>query len=314
MFKHLSLLAVALFGPAFLYASDSKAETKSISQGRATTITEEISDCRRGRTSGVGKIQAMDGKVFTVPAKVQYAPSKFATDLHNSCANVRPRSIAEIDADEVPISVIDPDGTVITGLLFADNYFELYINGKLVGVDAVPFTPFNASIVRFRVKKPYVIAVQLVDWEENLGLGTEQNRGTRYHAGDGGFVAHLSDGTKTDGSWKALPHYVSPIKALNSAKAIDDQTRDTAHLPSGRIGCSEDCYAVHWPVPDGWQELDFDASAWPDASVYSNDTVGVNNKPSYMNFEDQFIGQGAKFIWSSNLVLDNGVLVRKIVK
>ncbi|MBF4391740.1 hypothetical protein EAY32_28175, partial [Vibrio anguillarum] len=78
------------------------------------------------------------------------------------------------------------NGEEITGYIFADNYFELYINGQLVAVDTVPFTPFNSSIVKFKVNKPYTIAVKVIDWEENLGLGTEDNRGKAFHPGDGG--------------------------------------------------------------------------------------------------------------------------------
>ena len=43
--------------------------------------------------------------------------------------------------------------------IFADNYFELYVNGKLLGVDAIPFTPFNSSVVRFKANRPFTIAV-----------------------------------------------------------------------------------------------------------------------------------------------------------
>ena len=48
--------------------------------------------------------------------------------------------------------------------------------------------------------------------------------------------------------------------------------------------------------------------------TYSNAAVGVDNKPSYTNFSEIFIGAEAQFIWSSNLVLDNLVLVRKTVE
>ena len=33
---------------------------------------------------------------------------------------------------------------------------------------------------------------------------------------------------------------------------------------------------------------DFDDSAWPSAVTFSNETVGVNNKPGYTNFTDIF--------------------------
>lgn len=296
-----------------LLAPGSMATEKSISQGQAQTVKQSISLCQKGRVSAVGAVTAMDGKVFTVPAVVHYERKNLAVDLHNGCRGVKPSSIGDVDLNAVPIVAIDADGDVVTGLIFADNYFELYVNGQLIGVDAIPFTPFNASIIRFRVKRPYVIAVKLVDWEENLGLGTEQNRGTRYHAGDGGFVASFSDGTVTDSSWQAYPYYVAPIADLKDAQAIDDVSRDTSKLPAGRIGCTTNCYGVHYPVPGDWSAVNFDASHWPMASEYTNRTVGVNNKPAYMNFKDQFIDKGAKFIWSPNLVTDNLVLVRKVI-
>ena len=60
----------------------------------------------------------------------------------------------------------------------------------------------------------------------------------------------------------------------------------------------------------------FDDSVWPAAATFTNDTVGVKNKESFMNFKDVFDTEGADadFIWSSNLVLDNLVLLRKTVK
>ncbi len=51
-----------------------------------------------------------------------------------------------------------------TGYLFADNYFELYVNGVVVGKDRVPFTEINSSIVPFRVLRPFTFAGKLVDW------------------------------------------------------------------------------------------------------------------------------------------------------
>jgi len=61
---------------------------------------------------------------------------------------------------------------------------------------------------------------------------------------------------------------------------------------------------------------DFDDSAWPAAVTYTNDTVGVNNKPAYTNFTDVFDtpDADASFIWSSNLVLDNLVLLRTTIE
>ena len=69
-------------------------------------------------------------------------------------------------------------------------------------------------------------------------------------------------------------------------------------------------------MPVNWAAPDFDDSAWPMATTYTNDTVGVRNKPAYMNFTPAFDtpGADAQFIWSSHLILDNLVLVRKTIR
>jgi hypothetical protein len=63
-------------------------------------------------------------------------------------------------------------------------------------------------------------------------------------------------------------------------------------------------------VPADWFSKTFNHASWPNASTYTEAQVGVNNKPAYTNFPAQFGGRGAQFIWSSNLVLDNEVIVR----
>lgn len=150
----------------------------SITQGLAKTLESNLFTCENGRSrvAGVGEIADSQGKVWTVPADNHFTTAPKAVDLYEECANITPQSIADIDQASIPVAVIDADGEEITGYIFADNYFELYINGTLVAVDTVPFTPFNSSIVKFKVSKPYTIAVKVIDWEENLGLGTEDNR------------------------------------------------------------------------------------------------------------------------------------------
>ena len=67
-------------------------------------------------------------------------------------------SAKAIDLSAVPVKTIDADGETITAYFFGDNYAELYINGQLVAVDPVPYWPFNTSLVRFKVKRPFTIA------------------------------------------------------------------------------------------------------------------------------------------------------------
>lgn len=54
-----------------------------------------------------------------------------------------------------------------------------------------------------------------------------------------------------------------------------------------------------------------DDNVWPTAVTFSNETVGVKNKKAFTNFENVFDtpDADADFIWSSNLVLDNLVLL-----
>jgi hypothetical protein len=217
--------------------------------------------------------------------------------------------MSQVKIDEMSITTIDPDGEVITGYILCDNYCELYINGQLIGTDPVPFTPFNSVIARFRVKKPYTIAIQAVDWEELPGLGAENNNGNPYHAGDGGMIAVFSDGTVTDTSWKAQVYYVSPISSPDSVQIKSDNTRYT-YQSLRNISCGDSCYAAHFPIPSNWMNSGYDDSNWPNAIEYAPTTVGVNF-PAWTNFSSLW-GKN-QFIWTSNLVVDNLVLLRKQV-
>ncbi len=308
---------------AALFASAAAAQnsTRSITQGRAQTIVENLFKCpnpgaRNQRVAAVGRITATDGTVWTVPADVEFGKQPPAADLFNECNRKEPKTSAEAGDGDAPVVTIDPDGEVVTAWIMSDNYFELWVNGKLVAIDAIPFTPFNSAIVKFRVRKPATYVFKLVDWEEVLGLGMEKNAGRDWHAGDGGLVARFSDGTVTDSSWKAQTFYIAPL-----AKPEDviekGERHDTNHL--GRIhphakmpDCQERCFAVHYKMPDDWAKAGFDDSRWPRAFEYTDEDVGVNGMQGYTRFPELF--EGARWIWSSNLVFDNLVIARKMVK
>lgn len=303
-----------------LLASPALAQQPSFTKGPARQIDPGLFDCgSRGRVSAVGSITSEDGKQWTVPAPTHFKTASKAADLYNECAHKTPANLAALDMSAMP--VLDAGGLEeFVAYIFGDNYFELYINGKLLAVDAIPFTPFNSSVVRFKARRPLTIALMLVDWEENLGLGSERGRGKTFQPGDGGLVMHLKDAAGktvalTDNSWRAQTFYVSPLKDRACLKVVG-QTRDSAACDvSGSNDGTSDSGAF-WPIPDNWASPDFDDAAWPMATTYSNVTVGVDNKPAYMNFTDVFDAPGAdaQFIWSSNLILDNLVIVRKTVK
>lgn len=297
--------------------------TGSVTQGPATTTTANLYTCQGGRVAGLGTITATDQSVWTVPAVTNFtnASFPFASDLFNPCTGVQHATtaiaVAALSANNVV--AVDADGELYTAFIFADNYFEMYVNGVQVGKDNVPFTQFNSNIVQFTVKTPFTIAMLLVDWEENLGLGSEANGGFSYHPGDGGVVVTVKDASgnivaTTGSEWKAQTFYSSPITDL-SCPTETGTLRSTANCSTADSQNGTAYYGLHWSRPTDWTLETFDDSNWPNASTYTNATIGVNNKPAFTNFTDVFDAPAddAEFIWSSNVILDNEVIVRHTV-
>ncbi len=296
--------------------------TGSVTLGLATTTVANLFPSGQ-RVAGLGTITASDNSTWTVPAEVNFTNSDFpfASDLYNPYGNQYSSSAAAVAAlKSSDIVEVDANGEVITAFIFADNYFEMYVNGTPVGKDNVPFTDFNSNIVQFKVNRPFTVAMKLVDWEENLGLGSENNRGSAYHPGDGGMVAVFKDAADnvvaiTDASWKAQTFYTAPVKDL-TCLSENGTTRLSNNCDESGSDNGTNYSGIHWPIPSGWESSSFDDSTWPSATTYTNETVGVDNKPSYTNFTATFDDSrsDAQFIWSTNLVLDNEVIVRKTVQ
>jgi hypothetical protein len=307
-------------GPGTAAGSPETAVKRHVTQGFAKTVAENLFRCEvpvaNHRISGVGTIAASDGTVLTVPAETQFQTGAKLPDLFNECNKATPQRLGEVRADDVPVVEIDPDGEVVTGHIVADNYFEVYVNGKLVGVDAVPFTPFNSAIVKFRAKRPYTYAFKLVDWEEKLGLGMEKMPGNDWHPGDGGVLARFSDGTVTDSTWKAQSFYIAPLASPDDVvekRNVHDTTKlGRVHPLAQKPTCQERCYAVHYPIPGDWAAPSLDDAGWPRAYEYTDEDVGVTTLTAYNRFPEAF--EGARWIWTSNLVYDNLVIARKTVR
>lgn len=165
--------------------------------------------------------------------------------------------------------------------VYADNQFMLYIKGDLVAVDSIAFVPRNVISVDILPSYPMTIAVMAKDnFDPKTGMEYANTK-----IGDGGFILKFSDGTVTNGDWKAKKISWGPID------------RDTK---SPRIESIE--------VPNNWYAVDFDDRGWGKAKEYTEEEVG----PKQPYFDSDF--QGAKFIWSDDIALDNVVLFRHVVK
>ncbi len=53
-------------------------------------------------------------------------------------------------------------------------------------------------------------------------------------------------------------------------------------------------------------------AAWLRAYEYTDTDIGVTNLPAYTRYPERF--EGARWMWSMNLVFDNVVIARKTVR
>ena len=90
--------------------------------------------------------------------------------------------------------------------VYADNWFALYINGRLTAVDSISFIPHNVVSVDILPEYPMTIAVLVKD---NADPATGLEYGSQI--GDGGFILKFADGTVTDASWKAKCFFRGPV-------------------------------------------------------------------------------------------------------
>lgn len=161
--------------------------------------------------------------------------------------------------------------------VYADNWFVLYINGELVAVDSIKFIPHNVVSVDILPTYPMTIAVMAKD-------NADAKTGMEYantNIGDAGFILKFGDGTVTDSRWKAKKFSWGPIDGDVKNPRVENI-----------------------PIPENWYAVDFDDSAWGRAKEYTEEEVG----PKQPYYDADF--QGAKFIWTDDMKLDNTVIFR----
>jgi hypothetical protein len=254
----------------------------------------------------IGMSTSTDGKKWVVPGPVQ-DDAPLAVDLFNDCLGTGDNPEWQKQLKTV---VIDKDGVEITGFIFADNYYELYVNGQIVARDSLGMTPFNSTVVRFRARYPMTYAIKGIDWETKHGLGMEYQP---FNIGDGGFIAYFSDGNGTHADWRAETFYIAPLDdpfCVRTAGGRDSSFCSQAVRPACAQSDPLKCRALHFPIPDGWTAPGFNDSTWPRAIIWR--PVEVTTVPGYVNYTKYF--GDAEFIWTHNIRLDDLVLARYTAK
>lgn len=181
------------------------------------------------------------------------------------------------DRPRLPRVQIKPNfNDVIKATVYADNWFAMYINGKLLAVDPIDFISHNQVNVDVLPEYPMTIAIIAKD-------NADPKTGLEYgnHIGDAGFVLKFSDGTVTNAKWKAKVFFKEPLN------------RDIEHPE-----------VEYTPISDNWYAVEFDDSSWPYAKIYSAEQVRPDG-----NYQSSDFG-GAEFIWTDDLDLDNTVIFR----
>ena len=164
--------------------------------------------------------------------------------------------------------------------VYADNWFQLYVNGELVAVDSIAFIPHNVVSVDLLPRYPMTIAVLAKD-------NADPTTGMEYantNVGDGGFILRFGDGTVTDGTWKARCFSHGPVNGDTRTPRVEST-----------------------PLPPDWFAVGFDDSGWKNAREYSEEEID----PKQPYYDADF--SGARFIWTDDVKLDNTVVFRHVV-
>lgn len=187
--------------------------------------------------------------------------------------------------------------------VWADNWFEMRINGTQVAEDSVPITTersFNAESFTFEAERPFVIGIVAMDFREN-DTGLEYIGTNRQQMGDGGLIAQIRDAAgetvaATSADWSCLVIQTAPL---------DTACADEENPVAGEGACTFDAM----DEPEGWDAAAFDASGWPPADVYTAREVGPKDGYDEITWVPE-----AELIWGPDLHQSNTVLCRLTVE
>ncbi len=187
--------------------------------------------------------------------------------------------------------------------VWADNWFEMRIDGVQVAEDSVPITTersFNAESFTFEAERPFTIGLVAKDFKEN-DTGLEYIGTRRQQMGDGGVIVQIMDAAGdtavvSDASWQCLVIHTAPLD-----KSCEGESNPVAGEGVCGFEASEE--------PDGWDLAGFDASDWPQADVFSESAVDPK-----MGYDEISWDEDAALIWGPDLEQSNTVLCRFTVE
>lgn len=185
--------------------------------------------------------------------------------------------------------------------IWADNWFSLYINGKKVGEDSVSISTersFNSEKIKFTASYPLTIGVIAKDFIENSS-GLEYIGKPNQQIGDGGIIIQIRE--LATGKVIAYSSRDWKVFTVNKAPLNPECVKSNNPLA--------DCKSLITSIPSTWASTTFKDTSWKNASEYSREAVGVKD-----GFFDFSWSPSASLIWSSDLKLDNTILLRRVIK
>jgi len=207
-------------------------------------------------------------------------------------------------SSDINISAVDSAGSVsITGDVWADNWFALYLGEELLLEDSVSITTersFNAESFSFNADYPIQLNFVFKDFKEN-DSGLEYIGARNQQMGDGGFIAQFIDNNSgeliaaSNTGWKCLVIHQAPL---------DKSCEDSSNPGPGEGTCT--FRVIDEPL--GWKSLTYDDSWWPNAVKHS--ALAIDPKGGY----DGISWNGdADLLWGKDLETDNTLLCRATI-
>jgi len=207
------------------------------------------------------------------------------------CSGGSSSASAKTSVEESPAGA----DVTFTAQVWAEYWFELYVNGKKVGEDSTPISTvrsFNAETITFTASYPLTIALVSKDYVEGES-GLEYIGTPRQQMGDGGFIAQFTDTSTsefvatTSSAWKGLVIF----RVSLNADCVTSREPDTV------------CKHEILPEPTEWTSPSFDDSSWVAAREYTAAEVGAKDGYDTVTWTPD-----AKLIWSGDLKVDNTIL------